>query len=148
MAPSEVNKENENEVRNKISLNNTKRLVPKKKMKTKKRKKSIFKFKVNDPVRITFLKHPFRREYHQNGRAKFLKLVIDIKGRDFNNDPISGTFYTQELQKSNKDENTLWKVHKILKERTVNNEKQIFVSWLHWPSKFNSWIKKSDHQRI
>lgn len=63
------------------------------------------------------------------------------KLRDFNDDIIHGTFMTQEMQKVNKDENTIWKIDKILKQRKINGEDELLVSWQHWPSKFNSWIK-------
>ena len=35
-------------------------------------------------------------------------------------------------------------VDKILKERTRKGEKEVLVSWYQWPSKYNSWIKKSE----
>lgn len=64
--------------------------------------------------------------------------------KDYADESISGTFYAQELQKVNKKEDIVWKVDKILKERTRKGEKEVLVSWYRWPSKYNSWIKKSE----
>ncbi|KAJ8309715.1 LOW QUALITY PROTEIN: hypothetical protein KUTeg_011580 [Tegillarca granosa] len=118
----------------------------------KKRRRPIFKFKINDKVRITYLRHPFRREYRQKWTGEVFKMykrfVRDglpvYKLRDFNDDIIRGTFMTQEMQKVNKDDNTIWKIDKILKQHKKNGEDELLVSWQHWPSKFNSWIRKSD----
>lgn len=40
------------------------------------------------------------------------------KLRDLNEDTISGWFYTSELQKVNKDENSLWFIEKIWKKES------------------------------
>jgi len=119
IVPSSVNKSNEDEVRLKSYLVRTKtKLVPeikkspkKTKLKSNKRKKrSVYKFKVDDRVRITHLKHPFQRDYDQKWTGeifvvtnRFINQGIPIyRLNDITNDPISGTFYTQELQKVNK----------------------------------------------
>ena len=59
---------------------------------------------------------------------------------DFDKDPIKGTFYENELQRVRKDPANLWRVENILKKRTRNGRKEVFVKWLGWPKKFNSWI--------
>ena len=38
----------------------------------------------------------------------------------------------------------LWKVENVLKTKGKGRNKQYFVKWLHWPSKFNSWVKATD----
>jgi hypothetical protein len=70
--------------------------------------------------------------------------VEEYKLKDYSDDPISGTFYAQELQRVNKKEDTVWKVDKILKERMRKGDKEVLVFWYQWPSKYNSWIKKSE----
>ncbi|XP_033725222.1 uncharacterized protein LOC117321454 [Pecten maximus] len=161
IAPSDVNKSNEEEVRLKAYLVRTKQKWKpkehKKESKTKKkREKPFYKYKVGDRVRITHLKHPFQREYDQ----KWTGEVFVIRGRfkrqglplyrleDFDGEHISGTFYSQELQRVNVDENTTWKIDKVIKERKRNGETEVFVSWLHWPNTYNSWIPKKHLQDV
>jgi hypothetical protein len=38
----------------------------------------------------------------------------------------------------------MWKLEKILKTKRMGQNRQYFVKWLHWPKKFNSWVKASD----
>lgn len=59
-------------------------------------------------------------------------------------DPIQGTFYASELQKVSKDENTIWRIDKILRKRKVRGKEEVLVRWLGWPKKFDSWIPKAD----
>jgi hypothetical protein len=64
--------------------------------------------------------------------------------QDLNNQPISGLFYSSELQKVEKDENSLWFIEKILKRRKRGGTTEYFVSWEGFPSSFNSWIAKKE----
>ena len=59
--------------------------------------------------------------------------------KEMDDTPVEGTFYEQDLQKVTVDENTLWRVDKVLKRRPG----QVFVSWKGWPAKYNSWIATS-----
>ena len=160
-APSAVNKTNADKVRFSAYLVRTKTNINPKKKTLKPetyKKKSIkrqpgqsYLFKINDKVRITQGKSKFTREYSQKWTGevfivshKFMRGGIPIyKLKDFSNEPVSGSFYGQELQKLSNTE--IWKVDKVLKKRkTPSGKKELFVSWYQWPSKFNSWIKESD----
>ena len=66
------------------------------------------------------------------------------KLKDLHDDEIKGLFYTSELKKVNKDENSLWFIEKILKRRKINKKEQYFVSWQGFPKSFNSWIDASE----
>ena len=48
------------------------------------------------------------------------------------------TFYEEELQKSNQ---TIFRIEKVLKRRTKNGRKEIYVKWKGYPKTFNSWIE-------
>lgn len=152
VAPSDVNRDNEDEIRLNVYLvRNRRRLVP---MVVKKSEKK--KFKLGDRVRMTHLKRPFQREYYQKwtGEVFVVKTQRNRQGipvyklKDFGDEDITGTFYDQELQKVNTGEDTIWKIDRIIKERKVKGETEVLVSWLHWPSKFNSWIKKKDLHNV
>ena len=115
-------------------------------------KKLNFKYKVGDKVRLTHLRNIFTREYDQKWTGevfivseRFRRLGVPIyRVTDYDKEPITGTFYQAELQKVDLDENALFKIEKILKEKGKGQSKQYFVKWLFWPKKFNSWVNASD----
>ena len=59
-------------------------------------------------------------------------------------EPIQGTFYTSELQKVIKDEQTIWRIDKILRKRKRSGKNEVLVRWLGWPKKFDSWVLEKD----
>ena len=161
MAPSEVNKSNEDEVRLREYLVRTKTKINKgsesvkklRQKKVKKSKRSPYQFKLNDKVRITQEKTKFMREYSQKWTGeifivtrRFMRHGVPVyKLKDFANTALTGSYYSQELQ--GVDTHDIWKVSKILKKRkNPSGETELLVSWHQWPSKFDSWIKESDLQ--
>lgn len=144
--PSQVNEENEGEVR-------LDQYLLRKKEQPKKQK---YKFQVGDTVRISHLKTTFQREYQQKWTGELFKITKRYKRngipvynlQDWSGEDIKGSFYQQELQAVHVDENTLFKVEKVLKRRTRNGEREAFVKWLHWPKKYNSWIPARDLQNL
>jgi len=59
------------------------------------------------------------------------------KIKDYNNDEIQGTFYEQELQKTNQE------VHRIEKIIRKRGDKSL-VKWFGYPKSFNSWVENKD----
>ena len=59
--------------------------------------------------------------------------------KDLNGEKIEGSFYQQELQKTNFKKDNEYIIEKILK--TKGN--QIFIKWRGYDSSFNSWIDKN-----
>ena len=153
ITPASVTKKNVEEVRYSAYLqrNKKKSAVSKKLRNTKKERKRPFKFKLNDKVRISHLRRLFQREYDQKWTGEIFKVsgryrsqgLPVYKLKDFAGEPILGTFYAQELQKVRTDDNSIWKIDKILQERKRKGTVEVLVSWHQWPAKFNSWIKKS-----
>ena len=145
MAPNQVNKDNEEDVRLSTYLGQTYTY-----------KAKPFKYKTGDRVRITYLRNSFSREYDQRWSGEVFTVshrfrrggVPIYKVKDYDGDDITGSFYQQELQKVDLDENNMFKIETVLKTRGKGQNKQYFVKWLHWPKKFNSWIKASDIDRI
>lgn len=143
MAPANVNNRNEESVRISTYLSRPS---------SKQVKKLQFQFKKGDKVRITYLRNIFTREYDEKWTGEVFTIykrfwrnqtpIYRIK--DYNGDEISGSFYQSELQKIDLKDDELWKIDKILKTRGTGRNKQYFVKWMNWPTKFNSWIKASD----
>ena len=107
-----------------------------------------FHFNIDDKVRISFLKTPFERAYNYFWTGEIFIVterfhrqnIAKYRLKDWNNEPIEGTFYTQELQKIDVDENTKYKIEKILGRRIRNGQRQVRVRWYQWPSKYDTWI--------
>ena len=143
--PADITKENEDMVWKDLYMDT---LKPSTKPATKRKPVKKFQFKRGDLVRISHLRKVFDRDYQEKWTEEIFK-VWSRKLRqgipvytivDFDNDHIKGTFYEKELQRVRKDENSLWRVEKILKRRTRNGRQEAFVKWMGWPKKFNSWI--------
>ena len=142
MAPDDVNKKNEADVWAQMYLKKSRKSIP----------KPTFQFKNGDLVRISFTKQPFQRAYQEQYTTEVFKVARRIikqgipmyKLNDLKGENIHGLFYTAELQKVNKDENSLWFIQRILKKRKRKNTLQYFVEWQGFPKAFNSWIDADD----
>jgi hypothetical protein len=42
----------------------------------------------------------------------------------------------------------LYRVEKVLKKRTKNAIKEVYVKWLNYPESYNSWIPEKDIKNI
>lgn len=108
------------------------------------------KFKLNDIVRIKILPSKFHRGYNEQFSRELFK-IIQIKRnmpvptyiiQSLNTEEIiEGSFYNEELQKVSGD---TFKVEKVLKRRTRNGQTELFVKWLDFDNRHNSWILESD----
>lgn len=151
-APIEINEENEvDQIASQYLTLKTKN-PPKKSFKKKiiKKRKTSFRFKIGDSVRISHVKHAFEREFME----KYTGEIFTIKGRalkqdipmyrlqDLGGEELVGSFYQAELQKVEKPE--VWEVEKVLRKSRRNKKSYVLVKWLHFPSSFNSWIPESD----
>lgn len=95
---------------------------------TKKQRSIKYRYKVNDLVRLSHLKHIFPRGYNQQLTGEVFKIdrrfhlqgIPMYKVKDFNHDIIEGDFYENDLQLVNKDEDSLWMVEKVIKKGRKN----------------------------
>lgn len=111
---------------------------------------------VGDHVRITKYKHVFQKGYETNWSDEIFviesiinrspHLVYTLK--DLQNEPITGTFYSKELQKVTYNPTITYKIDKIIRSRRVGNRKEVLVKWKGYPNKFNSWISASSLEEI
>ena len=106
------------------------------------------KFKIGDRVRISLEKNIFEKSYETNWSEEIFK-IYDIKYsnvpyyylKDLNDEKIEGSFYKQELQKTNfEKDDDLYIIEKVLKTK---NDK-VYVKWRNYDSSFNSWVNKYD----
>ena len=107
------------------------------------------KFKIGEFVRISNIKNIFDKGYTSNYTREIFviqKIVasnpVSYFLNDLNNEDIKGSFYEQELIKV-KDLDEKFEIEKIINTKKINKIKYFFVSWLGYPSSFNSWVPES-----
>ena len=105
------------------------------------------KFQVGDRVRISKYK---RKVFDKGYTPNWSEEVFTIDGihytnpityilKDYNDEIIEGSFYEQELQKTNQE---VYRIDKVIKK---DYKKQLaLVSWKGYPKEFNSWIPIDD----
>lgn len=143
MAPLDVNAENERDVWNTLFA---KRLRPR-----KGRVKPTLR--VGDKVRLNKKHRPFKKGYLPGWTEEVFSVSEVRPGPplplykivEWDGSPIKGTFYEQDLQKVQVDDQSLFRVEKVLRRR----KGEVLVRWKGWPSKYDSWIpangaKKAD----
>ena len=113
------------------------------------RKKS--KLNLNDKVRISSVRHPFKKGY-EGYWSEEIFTISKIKGRhprsmyqvkDDNGEIVKGYFYSEELQKVKiKESGEYWRVEKILKQEFRKKKLWYYVKWLNYEKP--SWIPASN----
>ena len=131
IAPALVNKSNEEEIYQRLYGDRLSR---------------TFRFAVGEQVRISKYKHLFEKGYVQNFTTEIFTIAKRISRgvpvyalKDYYGDLLDGYFYEHELVKVIKTDD-VYRIEKVLKQRTVNGKKQLFVKWDGYPDIFNQWI--------
>ena len=109
--------------------------------------KKTGKFKIGDRVRLSLEKNIFEKSYEANWTEEIFE-IYDIKYsnvpyyylKDLNGEKIDGSFYEQELQKTNFKKDDLYIIEKVLKTK---NDKA-YIKWRNYDSSFNSWVNLDD----
>ena len=103
----------------------------------------VAKFKVGDNVRISLKKRTFQKETG-NWSEEIFEVTevlsttpVVYKIKDLSGEEIHGTFYKEQLQKT--DQN-IYRIDRILRRRRkADGNVEVLVKWYNWPEKFNSW---------
>lgn len=117
----------------------------------------VAKYAVGDLVRISKTKNTFAKGYEENWSQEIFRIkqvlphrkppvykIVDLEGEE-----IDSIFYEEELLVIKKDlDRETFKIDQILKTAGRGKNKKYFVSWLNYPSKFNSWVLASDVENI
>ena len=102
------------------------------------------KFKIGDTVRMSKYKNIFAKGYVPNWSEEVFA-IKKVKNtvpwtyviNDLNRKEIVGTFYENELQKTNQKE---FRTEKVIKTKGD----KLYVKWKGYNSSFNSWIDQKD----
>ena len=134
MKPIQVNKSNENYIKENIYTYNKTNKNP--------------KFKIGDLVRISLKRRDIFDKPSSNIKwtEELFKIhsinksnVITYKIKDLNDEIIKGIFYEKELQKT-KNTSEVYVIEKIIRR----NKNKYLVKWRGYSNDFNSWIDKDD----
>ena len=105
------------------------------------------KFSIGDKVRVSLLKNTFEKGYTSNWSEQ-IYVIDDIKTsnvhfyylKDLNGEKLDGTFYQEELLKTNMKEDGLYIIEKIIEK--VGDK--YLVKWKGYDDSFNSYVNKND----
>jgi len=145
--PNEVTVENEDVVfRNVYKARNFKELF---------NHFNVPKFSIGDKVRVKYELKPMDKSYFPlwsevvyTIKKVLRKYSIPQYVLELNGEELPRRFYPEELQKVTITENTLWRIERILGNRTKNGVREVRVKWFGYPSKFNSWIPEVQIQTL
>ena len=109
------------------------------------------KFTKGIQVRLSKFKWPFDKGYLPNWTDEVFVVVQCLQRKPRNvykiadtaGEEVSGHFYEEELQPVNKNlSESEFEVEEVLKQRINDStgQREAFVKWKGWPSKFNSWV--------
>jgi len=136
MSPNEVSVDNEMLVRS--------RLYPLKSTVENPR----WRYRIGDTVRISRRKLLFAKGYTDNSTRELFKITSRLPTvlptyvlEDLSGESIKGKFYEPEIQRVTHSRDTHFVIDKILKTcRGADGKVRYYVSWVGYPSKFNSWV--------
>ena len=135
MAPIKVTVDNARQVWNRLY-----------KVKKKKPKKETLK--VGDKVRLNKKHRTFDKGYRAGWTEEVFSITQILRGGnvtvykivEWDDTPIKGTFYAQDLQKVQASDDDLFRIEKVLRRK----KDRVLVRWQGWPPKYDSWIHKKD----
>lgn len=118
----------------------------------KRKRPTVFAFKEGDKVRINLLRNAFKRQYDQKWsgevfiiRQRFVRDRLPMYLlKDYLGEPLTGSFYQNELQRVLVPVDTLFVVDSIVERKRVKGVPYVKVHFRDWPKKFDKWVKESD----
>jgi hypothetical protein len=103
-----------------------------------------------DHVRTTKHRGAFERGYTEQWTREIF-VIDEVRShespnvytlKDLAGEPITGTYYEQELQRVRAPETFV--VERVLRSRGSGSQRERLVKWLGYPASFNSWVRDSD----
>ena len=138
LRPMEINEKNQQVVWDKLYKN-------------EEQKTYKSKLKVGDFVRIPNKRGTFEKSHLANWSDYIWQIVQCHRTKpavytiaDENGKTLKQRFYAEQLLKVGKNEETTYRVEKVLKTRTRNGEKEFLIKWVGFPNEYNSYVKESD----
>ena len=105
------------------------------------------KFVHGDTVRISVHKRLFEKGATANWSEEVFEVSdilptrpITYQLQDLAGEKIKGSFYNEQLQKTDQ---SIYRIDKVLRRRKRNGVNEALVRWSGYPDKFNQWIPKA-----
>ena len=116
--------------------------------KVKKKKPKKETLKVGDKVRLNKKHRTFDKGYRAGWTEEVFSITQILRGgnvtvykiAEWDDTPIKGTFYAQDLQKVQASDDDLFRIEKVLRRK----KDRVLVRWQGWPPKYDAWIHKKD----
>src|SRR5260221_2026290 len=106
------------------------------------------RLKVGDRVRISRIKRTFEKGYLPNWSEELFTIdkvqktiPVTYIIKDTLGEVITGSFYNEELQKSNQE---VYRVEKVIRKKKIDGIEHALVKWVGYSKKFNQWIPIKD----
>ncbi len=110
------------------------------------------RFKVGDRVRISRIKGTFEKGYLPNWSEELFTIdkvqktiPVTYIIKDTLGEVVKGSFYNEELQKSNQE---VYRVEKVIRKKKIDGIEHALVKWVGYSEKFNQWIPIKDLEKI
>ena len=115
-----------------------------------------FKFKLNDSVKINQIRENFAKEFYENNSPRLYFIshrdapagIQRYRLKDENNRSLPGSYSVHQLQLANVNEDTRYRIEKILERKRINNIPHALVKWFGYPAEFNSYIPVRDIENL
>ena len=114
--------------------------------------KTKAKFKVGDKVRMSRIKAIFEKGYLPNWSEEIYTVEkvqktnpITYIIKDSLGEVIEGSFYNEELQKTNQE---IYRVEKVIRKKKIDGVEHALVKWSGYSKKYNQWIPVSELEKI
>ena len=115
----------------------------------------IFKYHVNDKVRLAKFRATFERAYSEKWtdeifivtKRESLQGIAQYTIKSWDNDPVIGKFYTEELERIEVNEGGSYEIEKLIQKKNMEKKPGYIVKWDGWPNQFNSWVSLSEVQK-
>ena len=114
---------------------------------------AVIKFNVDDWVRLSRVKNTFEKGYDEKWTREIYQIIKVLPTtpatyllREYDGSPVSGSFYNEELQKVKYPDTFL--IENVIKERGKGLKRELFVKWLGYNDKSNSWVNASATTKV
>jgi hypothetical protein len=110
------------------------------------------KFKIGDKVRISRMKATFEKGYLPNWSEELYviqkvqkTIPATYKLKNLLGEEIEGSFYQQELQKSQQE---VYRIEKVIRKKKINGVEHGLVKWSGYNEKHNQWIPIKELEKL
>ncbi|MEE8153308.1 MAG: hypothetical protein V3T76_09805 [candidate division NC10 bacterium] len=109
-------------------------------------------FAKGDKVRLSRATEAFYKGFKEKWSTEVFEVMHAVPSnppryivQDLLGERLKGSFYAEEMQKTDYDPEGVFTVDEVLGYRKrKGHEREALVSWYRWPSKFNSYIRAAD----